>query len=96
VQLKVVALLNDSVGTLAGGCYEDSNTKIGVILGTGTNACYAEEVKNILALPAKRRADATRPEMVVNTEWGNFNVPSLPILQVPLQPRSCIAYFCHS
>jgi len=81
-QFKVVALLNDSVGTLAGGCYEDPNTLIGVILGTGTNACYAEQVSRIRTLPKGARL---RRQMVVNTEWGNFLAPSLPITQVSLK-----------
>ncbi|CAL8467150.1 g6686 [Coccomyxa elongata] len=76
---KVVALLNDSVGTLAGGSYEDSNCKIGVILGTGTNACYAEQTAKIRTLPKDSRF---RAQMVVNTEWGNFWAPTLPITQV--------------
>ena len=43
----MAALINDSVGTLAGGCYVDADTKIGVILGTGTNACYVERADAI-------------------------------------------------
>ncbi len=84
-QFKVVALLNDSVGTLAGGSYEDSNCKIGVILGTGTNACYAEQTSKISTLPKDSRF---RAQMVVNTEWGNFSAPSLPIT------RASLAYVC--
>ena len=81
MQFKVVALLNDSVGTLAGGSYEDSNCKIGVILGTGTNACYAEQTAKIRTLPKDSRS---RAQMVVNTEWGNFWASSLPITQASL------------
>ncbi|KAK9916707.1 hypothetical protein WJX75_006056 [Coccomyxa subellipsoidea] len=75
---KVVALLNDSVGTLAGACYEDPNAKVGVILGTGTNACYVEQVAKIGTLA---KGATSRPRMVVNTEWGNFTAASLPITQ---------------
>ena len=78
VQFKVVALLNDSVGTLAGACYEDPNAKVGVILGTGTNACYVEQVAKIGTLA---KGATSRPRMVVNTEWGNFTAASLPITQ---------------
>jgi hexokinase len=35
--------VNDTVGTLALGRYFNTNTMIGVILGTGTNACYVEQ-----------------------------------------------------
>lgn len=94
LQFKVVALLNDSVGTLAGGCYEDDSTKIGVILGTGTNACYAEHVTNISALPVHRKGDVSRPQMVINTEWGNFRAASLPIIHVRHPPCSLSGIVC--
>ncbi len=57
-RVKVAALLNDTVGTLAAKSYGDKNCDVGVIIGTGTNACYAEP-----ALSGE----------IVNTEWGNFN-----------------------
>ncbi|MBN1527275.1 MAG: hexokinase [Candidatus Omnitrophica bacterium] len=56
--LTVSALLNDTVGTLVAKAYEDRRCDVGVILGTGTNACYYEP---------------SRDGMVINIEWGNFN-----------------------
>ncbi len=56
--VKVAALINDTVGTLAAKSYEDRDCDIGVIIGTGTNACYAEPALG---------------GMIVNTEWGNFD-----------------------
>ena len=83
MQFKVAALINDSVGTLAGGCYVDANTKIGVILGTGTNACYAEQRSNIAALAKSRNGrEQQHPLMAINTEWGNFAAPSSPFTDV--------------
>ncbi|KAG0614092.1 hypothetical protein M758_6G150700 [Ceratodon purpureus] len=74
--VEISALVNDTVGTLAGGRYNfQEETMIGCILGTGTNACYVE------------RADAVKKwkeplpksgEMVINLEWGNFRSPWLP------------------
>ncbi len=80
-----MALLNDSVGTLAGGCYGSEDAKMGIILGTGTNACYVERTANLGALSPEQRAGA-RAEMLVNTEWGNFTAPSLPISQACPSP----------
>jgi len=40
----VVALANDTVGTLFARCYQEAQCYIGVILGTGTNAAYIERV----------------------------------------------------
>ena len=74
----MAALINDSVGTLAGGCYVDADTKIGVILGTGTNACYVEQSSNISALASSNGCGQQRPFMAVNTEWGNFDASSSP------------------
>ena len=84
MQFKVAALINDSVGTLAGGCYVDADTKIGVILGTGTNACYAEQRSNIAALAKSKKngREQQHPLMAINTEWGNFAAPSTPFTDV--------------
>ena len=57
--IEVEALANDTVGTLAAGSYEDKSCDIGVILGTGTNACYREHFP--------------QGHIIINTEWGNFN-----------------------
>lgn len=81
-QFKVAALINDSVGTLAGGCYVDADTKIGVILGTGTNACYVEAASNISALAKRQENGQQRPHMAVNTEWGNFDAHCTPVSDV--------------
>ena len=56
--IRVAALINDTVGTLAAKSYEDRHCDIGVIIGTGTNACYAEP---------------TLGGEIINTEWGNFD-----------------------
>ncbi len=85
LQFRVAALINDSVGTLAGGCYMDSDTKIGIILGTGTNACYVEQASNISALGKKNGHGQQRPLMAINTEWGNFDASSMPYTDVRLQ-----------
>jgi len=45
--IEVAALANDTVGTLVAKNYEDPHCDIGVIIGTGTNACYPEKVTNI-------------------------------------------------
>jgi hexokinase len=41
----VLALINDSVGVLTASCYMDTATEMGVILGTGTNACIVDKVR---------------------------------------------------
>ena len=77
---RVVALLNDSVGTLAGGRYSDQAVELGVILGTGTNASYVEDAASVTKLDPATRAALRGGRVVINTEWGNFASPSLPTL----------------
>ncbi len=68
--IKVSALANDTVGTLAAKSYEDKQCDVGVIFGTGTNACYVENVGRIRKLgKVKYKSD----RMIINTEWGNYN-----------------------
>lgn len=42
------AQVNDTVGTLALGHYDDEDTVAAVIIGTGTNACYMERTDAII------------------------------------------------
>lgn len=43
----MLALVNDTVGTLMASAYTDQHTRIGLILGTGSNACYVEDLDNV-------------------------------------------------
>lgn len=81
---RVVALLNDSVGTLAGGRYADPSVELGVILGTGTNAAYVESAAAVTKLAPRAAARLRTGKVVVNTEWGNFADVSLPTLPADL------------
>ena len=47
LKMHVSALVNDTMGTLAGGRYWDEDVMVAVILGTGTNACYVERTDAI-------------------------------------------------
>ena len=67
--MRVVALVNDTVGTLAARRYSDPLCSMGVIMGTGTNACYREGLARI----STYRGPCARGHMVVNMEWGNFD-----------------------
>ena len=67
--ITVAALANDTVGTLVARSYKDPSCDMGVILGTGTNACYPEKISNIL----KWRGVPRKGNMIINMEWGNFS-----------------------
>ncbi|KAK7164110.1 hypothetical protein R3I94_002740 [Phoxinus phoxinus] len=64
--LDVVAVVNDTVGTMMTCGYEDPQCEVGLIVGTGTNACYMEEMSNI------ELVDGDEGLMCVNMEWGAF------------------------
>ncbi|XP_061449511.1 hexokinase-2-like isoform X2 [Rhineura floridana] len=64
--LDVVALVNDTVGTMMTCGYEDPSCEVGLIVGTGTNVCYMEEMKNI------ELVKGGEGRMSVNMEWGAF------------------------
>jgi len=46
--VNVVAILNDTTGTLVAGSHDYPNCVIGLILGTGTNAAYIEDASKVL------------------------------------------------
>lgn len=75
IKVNVLALVNDTVGTLMASAYSCQNTRIGLILGTGSNACYVESLSNIGTLSAdtnNNSKNSSSGQMVVNMEWGAF------------------------
>ncbi|XP_067936605.1 hexokinase-like isoform X2 [Watersipora subatra] len=69
IRVKCVAVINDTVGALMSCAHEDKNCHIGLILGTGTNACYLERLTNVHQWDGD---DEEPREVVINTEWGAF------------------------
>ncbi|XP_023365336.1 putative hexokinase HKDC1 isoform X2 [Otolemur garnettii] len=65
-ELDIVAIVNDTVGTLMTCGHEDPNCEIGLIAGTGSNMCYMEEMRNI------ELVEGDEGKMCINTEWGGF------------------------
>ena len=71
LKIDVCAILNDTTGTLMSCAWKNRNCRIGLIVGTGSNACYIECTKNAeCAEPG--RYDPDKPYMIINTEWGAF------------------------
>lgn len=64
--LDVVAVVNDTVGTMMTCAYEEPSCEVGLIVGTGSNACYMEEMKNVETL------EGNQGQMCINMEWGAF------------------------
>ncbi|KAK6350342.1 glucokinase [Orbilia brochopaga] len=79
--VRVVALVNDTVGTLMARSYASpgkSGTLLGAIFGTGTNGAYVEKLSRIPKLKKMSEESGTKFDhssgvMVINTEWGAFD-----------------------
>nr|XP_019954510.1 PREDICTED: putative hexokinase HKDC1 isoform X1 [Paralichthys olivaceus] len=63
---EVLAMVNDTVATMMTCGFEDKYCEIGLIIGTGTNACYMEELRHIDLV------EGDEGRMCVNIEWGAF------------------------
>ncbi|XP_061907577.1 hexokinase-2 [Entelurus aequoreus] len=66
INVDIMAVINDTVGAMMTCGYDDHRCEIGLIVGTGTNACYMEQMRNIDVL------DGDEGQMCINTEWGAF------------------------
>ncbi|KAJ2900500.1 Hexokinase [Zalerion maritima] len=71
VPIKLVALINDTTGTLIASAYTDTSMKIGCIFGTGCNAAYMENAGSIPKLAHMNLPPDT--PMAINCEWGAFD-----------------------
>ncbi|XP_059634893.1 hexokinase-1-like [Cornus florida] len=78
LDMRVAALVNDTIGTLAGGRYYNQDVIAAVILGTGTNAAYVERAH---AIPKWHGLLPQSGDMVINMEWGNFRSSHLPLTE---------------
>ena len=80
---KVDAILNDTTGCLMACAYKHSNCAIGVIVGTGTNASYMENLDMADMYEGTKPTTGRRGRgVIINTEWGAFgNTGSLEIIR---------------
>ena len=81
VDVRVVALVNDTVGTLMAKAYSNPKCRIGVILGTGTNGAYVERTAAIGKWHGDRDGF-----MVINMEWGGFGSGEMGRSLLPVSP----------
>lgn len=74
VPVKVVALINDTTGTLVASMYADVETKMGLIFGTGVNGAYFDVCGQIPKLEGKFAEDVNEnTPMAINSEYGSFD-----------------------
>ncbi|KAL7063421.1 hypothetical protein AAHC03_01291 [Spirometra sp. Aus1] len=76
LKIQCVAVVNDTVGTLASCALEDRKCAIGLIVGTGTNAAYIEKSENVPfmhdILASRNSPPVTDENVIINMEWGAF------------------------
>lgn len=77
--IKLVALVNDTTGALIASAYNDPETIIGAIFGTGCNAAYMEKRSNIPKLAHYNHSNENENsnddagQMAINCEYGAFD-----------------------
>jgi hexokinase len=74
--VKLVALVNDTTGALIASAYNDPETIVGAIFGTGCNAAYIERRSRIHKLEEDDNAtngDKLEEIMAINCEYGAFD-----------------------
>lgn len=74
VPVEVVALINDTTGTLVASMYKDNKTRMGLIFGTGVNGAYFDTCGDIPKLQGKLGDDIVHDTpMAINCEYGLFD-----------------------
>ncbi|KAG5671718.1 hypothetical protein PVAND_001898 [Polypedilum vanderplanki] len=70
IKILICAILNDTTGTLMSCAWKYQDCKIGVIIGTGSNACYVEKVRYAEWFDKPGKFDDE--SVIINTEFGAF------------------------
>ncbi|ODV61558.1 hexokinase 2 ASCRUDRAFT_75550 [Ascoidea rubescens DSM 1968] len=72
--ITVVALINDTTGTLVASHYTDPKAEMGLIFGTGCNGAYYELIKNVPKLQKDLPKDISPDSPIaINCEYGAFD-----------------------
>lgn len=74
----MTAIINDTTGTLIASSYVNPKTKIAVIFGTGCNAAYMENVKDIDKIKSLGIDD--NAQMAINCEWVSLGFVPVVII----------------
>ena len=67
--VEVVAILNDTTGTLVKGSYDNPDTCIGLILGTGCNGAYLEKADKVIRWGGHKYHTE---DVIIDPEFGAF------------------------
>ncbi|XP_061351646.1 probable hexokinase-like 2 protein [Gastrolobium bilobum] len=76
IKMHVFALVDDTIGGLAGGRYYNRDSVAAVTLGMTTNAAYVESEQEVSTELAH---SPNSNELVISIKWGDFKSPHLPV-----------------
>lgn len=68
-KVDFMAILNDTTGCLLSCAWNEPKCLIGLIVGTGCNACYVEKLDKVELWNGPLEGP---PTVIINTEWGAF------------------------
>ncbi|XP_044740465.1 hexokinase type 2-like isoform X2 [Chrysoperla carnea] len=69
LKIDCCAILNDTTGTLMSCAFKNPDCKVGLIVGTGTNACYVERIENAECYEGDKTGVT---HVIINCESGAF------------------------
>lgn len=74
IPIDIVAVINDTTGTMVASAYTDPETRMGLIYGTGCNGAYYEVCGDVGKLEGRMEDDiAPDTLMAINCEYGSFD-----------------------
>ncbi|KAL3492320.1 hypothetical protein BJX62DRAFT_236353 [Aspergillus germanicus] len=75
IPVRIVALVNDTVGTLIASAYKNSEIRVGSIFGTGCNAAYMERCRRIPKISSSSgdQAQSSDSLVAISCEYGAFD-----------------------
>ncbi|KAL2793487.1 hypothetical protein BJX66DRAFT_224955 [Aspergillus keveii] len=75
IPVRIVALVNDTVGTLIASAYKNPDIRVGSIFGTGCNAAYMERCSRIPKIASSgSQAQFDEDSLIaINCEYGAFD-----------------------
>ncbi|KAK2981249.1 hypothetical protein RJ640_030638 [Escallonia rubra] len=79
VDLRVFALVDDTIGDLAGGRYYSTDSVAAVSLGMGTNAAYVEPAQSVTKWQGQ--SPKSGEIVIINMQWGSFRSSHLPVTE---------------
>lgn len=72
INTDVVAVLNDTTGTMLACSFFHENCYVGLIVGTGTNACYMEKLSNIPKLKGIVDPAKGKQQLILFFSYGSY------------------------